>query len=370
MTRERLVLAREEERRRLRRDLHDGLGPALAGLTCRGGPCSRRRQRRTPPASCRDALRDDLRATVLDVRRVVEGLRPPALDELGLVGACAQAVERMTAGAAWRLAWRLRDLPPLPAAIEVAAFRIVIEAVTNIVRHAQARHCRVSMPAPRPGWPSRSPTTATGSTGQGHPGHGLAIMRERAEELRGTVRSGTAHPASRSWPAAGRDRARARFPASRRCPHDRVLVVDDHPVFRTAWPRCSRRCRRSRSTGPPAPPRQALAAISETAPDVVLMDMNLPSMSGVEATRPHLRSPRPPAVLVVTMVDDDDTVFAALAAGARGYVLKGASADEIAAAVRTVAAGGAVFGAGVATRLLPPRPDGYPARRARPGQTA
>ena len=82
------------------------------------------------------------------------------------------------------------------------------------------------------------------------------------------------------------------------------------------------------------------------------MDINLPGASGVEATRRAAQLAPATAVLVVTMVDDDDTVFAALAAGARGYVLKGASADEIAAALRTVAAGGAMFGAGVASRLL------------------
>jgi DNA-binding NarL/FixJ family response regulator len=84
----------------------------------------------------------------------------------------------------------------------------------------------------------------------------------------------------------------------------------------------------------------------------VLMDINLPGASGVEATRRAAQIAPATAVLVVSMVDDDDSVFAALAAGARGYILKGASADEITAALRTVAAGGAVFGAGVASRLL------------------
>jgi DNA-binding NarL/FixJ family response regulator len=86
--------------------------------------------------------------------------------------------------------------------------------------------------------------------------------------------------------------------------------------------------------------------------DVVLMDLNLPGMSGVQATALVRALPDPPAVLVVTMVDDDDTVVAAMRAGAAGYVLKGASGDEIAAALRTVAAGGAVFGAGVAAQVL------------------
>ena len=121
-------------------------------------------------------------------------------------------------------------------------------------------------------------------------------------------------------------------------------------------------------TGTAGTAEEALAAIGETAPDVVLMDINLPGASGVEATRRASLIAPAAAVLVITMVDDDDTVFAALAAGAGGYVLKGASADEIAAALRTVAAGGAVFGAGVASRLLAHRPgrSSGPASPSRP----
>lgn len=132
----------------------------------------------------------------------------------------------------------------------------------------------------------------------------------------------------------------------------RVAVVDDHPVFRDGM-----------ASLISATPDMAVAAALADGPeavefvaggdvDVVLMDLNMPSMSGVEATQRICARPDAPAVLVVTMVDDDDTVVAALRAGARGYVLKGAPGDEIIAAVRTVAAGGAVFGAGVAAQVL------------------
>ena len=97
--RERLVLAREEERRRLRRDLHDGIGPALAGLTLKTETARALLPPGTDGASRQlHDLSEEIRRTVVDVRRLVEGLRPPALDELGLAGACAQAVERLTAG--------------------------------------------------------------------------------------------------------------------------------------------------------------------------------------------------------------------------------------------------------------------------------
>jgi DNA-binding NarL/FixJ family response regulator len=132
----------------------------------------------------------------------------------------------------------------------------------------------------------------------------------------------------------------------------RALVVDDHPVFRDGLAALLSSLDDVAVAGVAADAESALALVANSPVDVVLMDLNLPGLSGVEATS-RLTSLTPaPAVLVVTMVDDDDTVVAALRAGARGYVLKGATGEEIAAAVRTVAAGGAVFGAGVAAQVL------------------
>jgi DNA-binding NarL/FixJ family response regulator len=147
----------------------------------------------------------------------------------------------------------------------------------------------------------------------------------------------------------------------------RVLIVDDHPVFRDGLAGLLATLPGVEIAGTVGTAEEALAAIRQTAPDVVLMDINLPGASGVEATRRAAQIAPGTAVLVVTMVDDDDTVFAALAAGARGYVLKGASADEIAAALRTVAAGGATFGAGVAARLLARTPARLSGPATRPG---
>jgi signal transduction histidine kinase len=187
--RERLVVAREEERRRLRRDLHDGIGPALAGLTLK----TETARALLPPGSDGASrqlhdLGEEIRRTVVDVRRLVEGLRPPALDELGLAGACAQAVQRLTAGSGLAVSVdACDDLPALPAAVEVAAYRIVVEAVTNTVRHARARHCRVSMTLIPAGLAVEVTDDGTGLAAAGGHGHGLAIMRERAEEIGGTV---------------------------------------------------------------------------------------------------------------------------------------------------------------------------------------
>lgn len=131
-----------------------------------------------------------------------------------------------------------------------------------------------------------------------------------------------------------------------------VLIVDDHPVFREGLAAALARLPDMTVAGVVGTGEEAVEVAPQMRPDVVLMDLNLPGLSGVEATRRLAGLDPAPAVLAVTMVDDDDTVLAALRAGALGYVLKGATGDEIAAAARTAAAGGAVFGPGIAARVL------------------
>jgi DNA-binding NarL/FixJ family response regulator len=139
----------------------------------------------------------------------------------------------------------------------------------------------------------------------------------------------------------------------------RLLVVDDHPIFRDGLAGLLATLPDVDVIDAVSTAEEAFSHIEASPADVVLMDINLPGVSGVEATRRVIETAPRTAVLMVTMVDDDDSVYAALAAGARGYILKDATAEEITAAVRTVAAGGAVFGASVAARLLskpPPQP--------------
>jgi signal transduction histidine kinase len=207
--RERLVLAREEERRRLRRDLHDGLGPALAGLML-GIDNARALVADDPDAAAADLvrLRDEMAGTVTDVRRLVEGLRPPAIDELGLGPALTQAVSRLAtrSGPVLDVTFAA-DLPALPAAIEVAVYRIVCEAVSNTVRHAGATSCAVTVELRDGAVVAQVRDDGAGLTAPGPGGHGLATMRERAEELGGLVAirgdaGGTAVTATLPLPAA------------------------------------------------------------------------------------------------------------------------------------------------------------------------
>jgi DNA-binding NarL/FixJ family response regulator len=132
----------------------------------------------------------------------------------------------------------------------------------------------------------------------------------------------------------------------------RVLVVDDHPLFRDGLVGLLATVAEVEVVDAVGDGESAVRRSAELAPDVVLMDLNLPGLPGLEAIRQVVGRTPAPAVLVLTMVDDDDTVTAALRVGARGYLLKGAVQEEVLAALRTVAAGGVVFGAGAAQRVL------------------
>ena len=188
-SRERLVTAREEERRRLRRDLHDGLGAQLAGLTVQTGVL-RSLIARDPEAAGELAgeLRGELRTAIADVRQLVHGLRPPALDELGLAGALQRVGERIGADGEVSVTVDVGPLPNLSAAVEVAAYRIVQEALTNVVRHSGARRCAIRIEVDGPDLLVAVTDDGTGLPAGLVPGVGTLSMRERAEETGGTCR--------------------------------------------------------------------------------------------------------------------------------------------------------------------------------------
>ncbi len=184
-SRERRVRAREEERRRLRRDLHDGLGPGLAAMVMRADAA----REIAGPGPVHDLLGeivDDAQAALADVRRLIEGLRPPALDNFGLAGALeAHLAGRPRSGPAVELDLPA-PLPPLPAATEVAAYRIAVEALANAVRHAAARTARVTLAAEGDRLRVEVVDDGRGPGPDGRTGVGIASMRERAAELGGT----------------------------------------------------------------------------------------------------------------------------------------------------------------------------------------
>jgi DNA-binding NarL/FixJ family response regulator len=132
----------------------------------------------------------------------------------------------------------------------------------------------------------------------------------------------------------------------------RVLVADDHPAFRRGLQLMLADIEDVELVGEAETGARAVELAAELAPDVVLMDLRMPDLDGIEATRRVVRQVPAPAVVVLTMFEDDDSVFAAMRAGARGYLLKGAEQDEIVRAVQAAAAGEAIFGPTVATRVI------------------
>ncbi len=132
----------------------------------------------------------------------------------------------------------------------------------------------------------------------------------------------------------------------------RVLIADDHPFFRDGLRVLLEATPDTELVGEARSGDEVVALAEELRPDVTLMDLRMPGLGGIEATRRILERTPETGILVVTMVEDDDSVFAAMRAGARGYLLKGADRDEMLLALRAVARGEAVFGPGIARRLI------------------
>ena len=131
----------------------------------------------------------------------------------------------------------------------------------------------------------------------------------------------------------------------------RVVVVDDHPIFRDGLRTALEGLEEIEVVGAAEDGAEALVVVDQLQPDVVLMDLNMPTMGGIEATR-RIKSTSEASVLVLTMQSDDESVFAAVRAGASGYLLKGADRADVIRAVLGVAAGEAVFGPAIAKRML------------------
>ena len=186
------IAAVAEERRRLRRELHDGLGPRLSGVAFTSDAA--RNLIRTDPAAAEAMvaqLRADTVTAIEEIRRMVYAMRPPALDELGLVPALRQQAVGLRNRAGDPVAVDVTapdEFPDLPAAVEVAAYRIVTEALTNVARHSTSPSASVRLDPAADGL--HLEVTDRGRSGAWRAGVGLASMRERATELGGTLEAG------------------------------------------------------------------------------------------------------------------------------------------------------------------------------------
>lgn len=179
-----LVTTREEERRRLRRDLHDGVGPTLAAMSMKLEVLN---DRVAPDdRAIVSQLGEEVQETITDIRRLVYELRPPALDEFGLVPALSEQATRLSAsGAQFKVRGPI-DMPQLPAAAEVATYRIALEAMTNVSKHAGATACEVELSL-NGGIRLTVSDNGDGFAPGARHGVGMSSMRERAAEIGGDL---------------------------------------------------------------------------------------------------------------------------------------------------------------------------------------
>jgi signal transduction histidine kinase len=186
-SRAQLVAMREEERRRLRRDLHDGLGSALTSMRFKLGAAQNLLARDpVAVAALLEELRQETQAAITDIRHLVYDLRPRALDELGLVSALCERAAYFQLNGVQVSVDAPQPLPTLPAAIEVAAFRTALEALANVARHAQATACAIRLSVMDDALSLEVEDNGVGLRAGYHSGVGITAMRERAAELGGT----------------------------------------------------------------------------------------------------------------------------------------------------------------------------------------
>ncbi len=185
-SRERLVIAREEERRRIRNDLHDGLAPTLSSLQLQlGAVRSLMRQNPDQAEAMINDLREDLRSATAEIRQLVYDLRPPMLDDLGLIGAIRNS--KILGGGVHIDVSAPDPMPKLSAAVEVAVYRIASEALHNVAKHAQATTCEVRVEV-EAGWLTlKVIDNGKGMLKNDQMGVGLTSMKERAVELGGRL---------------------------------------------------------------------------------------------------------------------------------------------------------------------------------------
>jgi signal transduction histidine kinase len=182
--RQRVTAATVTERDRLRRDLHDGLGPSLAAIRLKAGLAARGAAAGSPTRTLLDEIGSEVESSIADVRRVVDALRPPALDELGLVGAIRARAASLTGEIDFTVTGP-EQRTPLPAAVETAAYRIVAEALTNAARHSRARRCAVTVEVTPADVRVEISDNGIGLDPARPPHVGLRSMQERAAEVGG-----------------------------------------------------------------------------------------------------------------------------------------------------------------------------------------
>jgi signal transduction histidine kinase/CheY-like chemotaxis protein len=340
-TRRRALGTVAEESARLGRDLHDGIAPLLAGAGLTAEALRKGMTPGTPDEQDAEQLDVRLRNAATEIRRLAHDLQPAPVGDRGLTAALADYIATLDAPEMPRIRLRAEVAGSLPADVEQAAYLVALEAVNNVVQHAHAKQCEVSVTLASGELVLR---VADDGIGLGQPyvsGIGITSMRSRVQAFGGPS---TSPPRRRGEPACRRG-FRWNGDASPRGGGGRPHGLPGGSS-RPPWPsRGHRHCRRAST-------QEAVEVTEAVRPDVVLMDLNLPGHGGEVATRTILAAHPEIAVLVLTMHSDDAHLRHALNAGARGYLLKDAEPDAIIRAIVAVREGQAIFDPGIAPRVI------------------
>ena len=340
--------AEESERGRLARELHDDFGQRLTALRMKLQLAQMKPQ---TPASTLDecvTISEDL---LRDMRSFARGLRPPLLDEVGLAPALRALFELHSGGPALALDLDIpTDAPRLPQSTELAIFRVFQEALANVLRHADATRLSLELKSDDrsvngqadrqwSGLRSARRGAGVGERPSSRPREHAGTGRVHRRRARGRVRAGTRdhdpvaraadHRDGRPGPSAGGGRVMS-------CT---VLLADDHTLVRAGLRALLETLPDVSSVLEASDGREALEVIAAHRPDVVLMDIAMPRLNGLEAAAMVARDYPATRTIVLSMHGAEAHVLQALRAGAAGYLLKDAAAVELPLAIRAVQRG-------------------------------
>lgn len=340
----RLVDALEAERQRLARELHDDIGQSLTLIKLR-----LQAVRQLPPDTDLspqiEAVIKAVEHTLERVRALSQDLRPALLDDLGLIPALRSYVQRLRQHSGLDIQFYADPLARLDGEVETACFRIVQEALTNVLRHAQAQHVHVTLRRDGQdllaqvrddgvGFDPAAARTAAVAGGS----FGVLGMAERAHLVGGELHI-------ESSPGKGctvwvRFPQVVRTPVKRNHPEVqgkvRVLLAEDHTLVRSGFRALLEQMTDVIVVGEAGDGREALARVAELQPDIVLMDIAMAGLNGLEATARIVRDHPGTRVVMLSMHADQEYVAQALRAGAAGYLLKDVDAEELERALHAV----------------------------------
>ncbi len=364
-----------EERNRLAREIHDTLAQSIVGIMVRL-EAAEALANRDPEAARAEvhSARELARQSLEEARRSVWNLHPRALGTGTLTEAVRREIERAQAeGIEASLEIDGTEPTSIDSRCELAVLRIAQEAISNTLRHARARSVRVTLSFGVDemcllisddgiGFDPSAEVRALSPTGGGF---GMTSMQERARlvggwaEVRGAPGMGTqveamlpCSPGREEAPSLTSTSTTANIPAKGASEGIRVLIVDDHEVVRRGIRSVLERAEGMVVVGEATDGEAAIEEIRTRAPDVVLMDLQMPKLDGVGALQRLREMGLHAPVILLSVYGKDEHIFAGLKAGARGYLLKDVSRDDLIHAIRTVHEGGSLLQPMAATRLI------------------